>query len=228
MRATVLHFLRIAFLSLRRFLRSLCGSDSSPAFCIYFLSQFCDEWRLGRAAVLRWADDWYLPATRNCPPPCANCHRSWTSRSDLDAAEDPGAHLLAGTQSRSTRSGVTAVPRWAARREGGPPQGRLPGRRGRQGAGGRSGWPCPGFSGTLRIGSTGAVWSRRGPLTAVAWGGVVLRPQGGRQPELEDGRGQEPDKPARGSRSSDIRRTQPRDQVRLPSPAPTRYETITN
>ncbi|MFD4973463.1 hypothetical protein [Streptomyces sp. NPDC058424] len=23
-------------------------------FCIDFLAQFCDEWRLGRAAVLRW------------------------------------------------------------------------------------------------------------------------------------------------------------------------------
>lgn len=29
-------------------------------FCIDFLSQFCDEWRLGRAAVLRWARGWYF------------------------------------------------------------------------------------------------------------------------------------------------------------------------
>jgi hypothetical protein len=29
-------------------------------FCVEVLSQFCDEWRLGRAAVLRWARGWYL------------------------------------------------------------------------------------------------------------------------------------------------------------------------
>jgi hypothetical protein len=45
-------------------------------FCIDVLSQFCDEWRLGRDAVLRWARGWYvqrgiaeLPAAlRELPP----------------------------------------------------------------------------------------------------------------------------------------------------------------
>lgn len=45
-------------------------------FCIDVLSQFCDEWRLGRAAVLRWARGWYLQrgitdlpaALRGLPP----------------------------------------------------------------------------------------------------------------------------------------------------------------
>ncbi|MFD6967434.1 hypothetical protein [Streptomyces sp. NPDC059949] len=45
-------------------------------FCSDVLSQFCDEWRLGRAAVLRWARGWYvqrgitdLPAAlRDLPP----------------------------------------------------------------------------------------------------------------------------------------------------------------
>jgi hypothetical protein len=29
-------------------------------FCADLLSQFSDEWRLGRAAILRWARGWYL------------------------------------------------------------------------------------------------------------------------------------------------------------------------
>ncbi|MFI2184257.1 hypothetical protein [Streptomyces sioyaensis] len=45
-------------------------------FCIDFLSQSCGEWRLGRAAVLRWARGWYLQrgiaelpaALRELPP----------------------------------------------------------------------------------------------------------------------------------------------------------------
>ncbi|NUK23499.1 DUF6166 domain-containing protein [Streptomyces lunaelactis] len=45
-------------------------------FCVDFLSQFCDEWRLGRAAVLRWARGWHLQrgiaelpvALRELPP----------------------------------------------------------------------------------------------------------------------------------------------------------------
>lgn len=45
-------------------------------FCVDFLSQSCDEWRLGRAAVLRWARGWYLQrniselpsALRHLPP----------------------------------------------------------------------------------------------------------------------------------------------------------------
>ncbi|WP_411119893.1 hypothetical protein [Streptomyces sp. 058-1L] len=45
-------------------------------FCVDVLSQFCDEWRLGRGAVLRWARGWYvqrgiseLPtAVRDLPP----------------------------------------------------------------------------------------------------------------------------------------------------------------
>lgn len=48
-------------------------------FCIDFLSQFCDEWRLGRAAVLRWARAWYLqsgatelPAALRDLPPLVN------------------------------------------------------------------------------------------------------------------------------------------------------------
>ncbi|MEU8598397.1 DUF6166 domain-containing protein [Streptomyces globisporus] len=48
-------------------------------FCVDFLSQFCDEWRLGRAAVLRWARGWYLqrgvtelPAALHDLPPLVN------------------------------------------------------------------------------------------------------------------------------------------------------------
>lgn len=45
-------------------------------FCVDFLTQFSDEWRLSRAAVLRWARGWYIQrgvsevpeALRDLPP----------------------------------------------------------------------------------------------------------------------------------------------------------------
>ncbi|MEX5637511.1 DUF6166 domain-containing protein [Parafrankia sp. FMc2] len=35
------------------------GAELREAFCVEVLTDFCDEWRLNRRAVLRWAAGWY-------------------------------------------------------------------------------------------------------------------------------------------------------------------------
>ncbi|MFD9315866.1 hypothetical protein [Streptomyces goshikiensis] len=37
-------------------------------FCDDVLSQFCDEWRLRRGVILRWARAWYLQRGINALP----------------------------------------------------------------------------------------------------------------------------------------------------------------
>jgi hypothetical protein len=43
--------------------------DLREAFCEDILTQLCDDWRLSRGAVLRWARGWYTEHSENAPMP---------------------------------------------------------------------------------------------------------------------------------------------------------------
>ena len=50
--------------------------DMREDFCDDVLSQCCDQWRLRRGVVLRWARAWYLQRSPNCLPFSRTCLRS--------------------------------------------------------------------------------------------------------------------------------------------------------